>query len=78
MAEVVTKWDWSIDLDSFIGRAGSLLTLDGTYRQGRISAIKMRSLELAGETVQWPEAIELNGDLEDLIPFDRLRSVKVE
>lgn len=72
------RWDWQIDLAPFIGRTGYLTTRDGIYREGKISAIKMREFDLAGSKVQIPEAIELNGDFEDVIPFDRLAKVDVD
>lgn len=72
------RWDWQIDLSPFIDRNGRLTTLDGIYREGRISSIKMRELDLAGHKVQIPESIEMNGDKEDIIPFDRLAKVEVD
>jgi hypothetical protein len=72
------KWDWNIDLSAFVGRTCRLSTKDGTYREGKISAVKMTSLEVADHLVELPQAVELNGDLEDLVPFDRLTSLKVE
>lgn len=76
--QATEKWEWAIDLDPFLGRTGYLTTKDGVYRQGRISAVRMRELEVNGEVVRYPEFIELNGDTEDLIPFDRLQRLKVE
>lgn len=68
----MSDWNWNINLDPLVGKHAHLETKDGIRREGRISAIVMKSFKLDGQTVDVPGAFELNGDPVDLIPVERL------
>ena len=78
MATNDSAWTWDIDLDNLVGRFVDLETTDGMLRSGKVTKFVIREIELAGETVKVPEAIELNGDPRDLIEFLRLKSVVIQ
>jgi len=71
-------WIWTIELDSLLDRHAHLETEDGMLREGRITAIRTRTITLAGETIEVPVAVELNGDPRDLVEFLRLKSVDIQ
>lgn len=70
-----SKW-----IDALVEGVGShfwLETTDGVERQGRITGFGTRQIEVNGETVEWPETIEVNGDTMDAIPLDRVKRLRV-
>lgn len=66
-------WKWDVDLQALIGKHAHLETKDGTRREGRITAIHMKTFILDGVELHIPDAVELNGD-----PLDIIRLVKMQ
>jgi len=77
VASDVSEWVWEINLKAMVGRDVRLETKDGVHREGRISKVNMAPFTLSGETVAIPDSIELNGDSEDLVAFNRLATMDV-
>jgi len=78
MARADDEWVWEIELEALVGRHCYLETEDGMQREGKITGIRTRPFRLAGDVVQVPLAIELNGDPRDLIEFLRLKKVDIQ
>jgi hypothetical protein len=66
------EWTWDIDLEPLVGCHAHLETMDGIRREGRISAVRTKSLVIDGEEVTFPASFELNGDPMDEVDLDRL------
>lgn len=64
-------------LDS-IGHYVNLETKAGAYRQGKLTAYRCRSFVINGVEVEWPTAIELNGDSSDVITLESIASLTVD
>lgn len=65
-----TMWDMT-------GKYVQLETFDGVLREGKLSTLITRSLDLNGRTVNLPTGVELNGDTYDVVPFERIKMMKV-
>jgi hypothetical protein len=68
-------WKWEIDLKLAEGSNVRLETNEGVYREGRLSKVTTKKLPFLGRDVLLPEALELNSDPNDRIPFSTIRSV---
>jgi len=60
---------WIDDVVGAVGRHVHLETGDGSFREGRFSGLRMRAIEVNGETREVPSHIELNGDPNDYVEF---------
>lgn len=72
-----TAFVWKIDFGRLLGQKVLAETNDGTRRRGELTDIKCRELRLFGRDIQLPEAIVLNDDDQDTIPFNWLKSLEV-
>lgn len=61
-----------------VGKAIHLETVDGSYREGRLSGLETRAVSLNGQLIDWPLALELNGDPGDLINFEHIKALQIE
>ena len=52
-----------------------LETKDGSLRSGKITGVTWYSLTVDGNEVRWPKGVQMNGDRNDEIPWDRLKWV---
>lgn len=64
--------NWLNELADTVGRYISLETLDGMRREGRLSGINMRSIKWNGKQVDILVDLELNGDVYDVVPLNRI------
>lgn len=64
--------NWLNELADTVGRYISLETLDGMRREGRLSGINMRSIKWNGRPVDILVELELNGDVYDVVPLNRI------
>jgi hypothetical protein len=64
--------NWLNELADTVGRYISLETLDGMRREGRLSSINMRSIKWNGRSVDVLVELELNGDVYDVVPLNRI------
>lgn len=64
--------DWVADLVGSIGQYIFFETKDGVSRNGRLTCIHTRDFLWNGKKVSLPFEIELNGDVYDSVPIDRL------
>ena len=72
------QFGWWIDyLIQSTGKNIHLETSDGVHREGMITGFTFRSMELNGNTVEFPIEVELNKDPSDRIPLERCISLKV-
>lgn len=69
---------WIDILAEGIGRYVHLETKEGIFREGKLTALRYRDIEMNGKTVDYPEAIELNGDSMDYISFDLVRRITID
>ena len=66
---------WIKELADKTGQMITLETTDGVTREGRLSALRGRSIKLDGKDVEIIIGLELNGDPYDDIPFDRIATI---
>jgi hypothetical protein len=70
---------WVDDLFEAVGRAYVRLeTVDGSRREGLVSGLRTRTIDIDGEREEIPTEIELNGDALDMIAFDGVRTMSLE
>lgn len=55
-----------------------LETTDGVRREGRLSGWTTMAIQLNGDEVHIPLALELNGDPNDAVALDRIRKIQVK
>ena len=66
------KGAWIDALHDGIGQFISVETLDGSMREGRLSAVRERVMVVNKSRVHIPTEIELNGDPTDLVDISRI------
>jgi hypothetical protein len=69
---------WIDDIVDATSKYCYIETTDGVLRQGRISGLKLSSLVLNGEKVEIVTEIELNGDISDSVPINRLAKLTIQ
>ncbi len=74
---MIAPGKWIDEMVGSIEKYVNLETLDGTYRDGKVTGFTFREFEFNGEKVGIPQEIELNGDPTDRIPIDRIRSLVI-
>ncbi len=55
----------------------TLDTQDGVRREGRLSGFSMRTMRFNNVSIDVPTEIELNGDINDRVPLDRIIELSV-
>ena len=73
----VIRGKWIDEMVGNVGQYISIETSDGMVREGRLSGMKSRELELNGKPVEILTELELNGDLYDTIPLERIARINV-
>lgn len=71
------SWKIDVDLGGMVDQFAELETHDGIVREGRISRVLHGSIEINGKPISLPKAIELNGDVGDVIDFVLIRRMKL-
>lgn len=69
---------WIDKLVDAVGRNIHLETMEGVFREGKLTGLRMRDLEMNGKRVDYPEAIEFNGDPTDYIDFVLVRRITID
>jgi hypothetical protein len=72
MAQATMKSKWMEDIFANVGQFVRLETIDGVNREGRMSGLRLRQLELNGKTVEIITELELNGDPTDCVEIYRV------
>ena len=67
------KYKWDVDLTNMLDQFVSLETHDGIIREGKITRVEHKEIEVNGQKMRMPGAIELNNDMGDLIDFVLIR-----
>ncbi len=80
----LNEWHWMINLEGLVGRNVWLETVDGIQREGKISGAKYKELTISDRGIEYadvkcmlPVHIELNGDVNDFIEFQRIRTFEL-
>jgi len=71
-------WEWRIGLEGMIGAFCKVELLDGIVREGRISGVQLIPIAINKVVYKLPRAVELNGDSEDAIDFDRMKELTLK
>ena len=75
-ADLTGRWD--VDIGYLVGLIADIETHDGAVRRNaRISGLRMRELQVNGETWPVPFAIELNDDGADVLPLEHLKRMEL-
>ena len=69
---------WNTSLETMIDRFIHLETHDGSRREGKVTGVEYQSMKLNGKRIEWPKAIELNGDPSDKIDWNWIATLKVD
>lgn len=69
---------WIDDVHGAIGRHVHLETSDGLIREGRLTGLGTREIEINGEPREIPNRIELNGDPNDYIDFGTVARMTID
>lgn len=69
---------WIDDVHAAIGRHVHLETSDGLLREGRLTGLGNRVIEINGESRELPNRIELNGDPNDYIDFHLIARMTID
>lgn len=69
---------WIDQLSEAVGKNIHLETMEGVFREGKLTGLRMRDIEMNGKAVDYPEAIELNGDPTDYIDFILIRRITID
>lgn len=65
-------------LYSSVNRSVSVETVDGMFRVGRMTSISYSTFEMNGKKCSIPNEIELNGDVTDTVPIERIRKITLK
>lgn len=69
---------WIDTVYNSVGKFAHIETRDGVHREGKLSGLRTRTIQLNGETVELIEELELNGDPTDCVQFDRIHNLNIE
>ena len=69
---------WIDQLFEAVGKNIHLETMEGVFREGKLTGLRMRDIEMNCKAVDYPEAIELNGDPTDYIDFILIRRITID
>lgn len=69
---------WIDDVLGAIGRPVHLETGDGVLREGRLTGLGWREIEINGQVREVPNRVELNGDPNDYIDFDLIVRMTID
>lgn len=67
--------DWINELHNHVTRYIKLETLEGVRREGRLSGFVTRKLKINGREETAVVELELNGDPQDRVSYDRIASL---
>lgn len=71
-----TGW-WMDRIHNGVGKFINLETVDGGVREGRLSGLRMVSMDFDGTMVDVVNELELNGDPTDTIPVNRIAKIRL-
>jgi hypothetical protein len=66
---------WMEEIHNNVGEFMRLETIDGVVREGRMSGLRLRQLELNGKQVEIITELELNGDPTDCVELYRVAKI---
>lgn len=69
---------WIDDLEGAIGRHVHLETSDGCYREGRLTALGCREIQINGQARDVPTRVELNGDPNEYVEFATIARMTID
>lgn len=70
------KW---LDLvESSVGKFIHFETTDGVHREGKLSGLRTREIEINGKVMNYLTALELNGDPNDFVEFELIRRIVID
>lgn len=73
----MAEFTWDLDVEELVATAPrvEVVTEDGVYRKGTLSAVLCDRIAFMGHEVPVPREVELNGDPESRFPVTRIRTV---
>lgn len=69
--------DWLNELGDATGEFIRMETSDGVIREGKVTGLRTREIQVNGEQELIPTEVELNGDPNDTVPLDRLIRIDI-
>lgn len=73
--------NWQANFNPIIGKRVKVKTKEGSHREGRLSDVKFTEVNYKSKVQETklgsPIEIELNGEKDDLIAWDRIESLEV-
>ena len=74
----MSLWKWEFDLSCFLGKHVHFETRDGMQREGKLTAITVKTFRLNGKKLEIPDCLELNGDPMDQIAIEHIATVSFD
>jgi len=78
MAKKKISGNWIDALTTQVDKFITLETTDGVVRQGRMTGFGTQRIILDGSVIEVLVGIQLNGDLSDEVPINRLAKITIE
>lgn len=69
---------WIDDINDAVGRFVHIETFDGALREGRLTGLRNRDMNINGVEKPFPTAIELNDDSSDYIELILIRKITID
>lgn len=69
---------WLDELSDAVGKFVHIETFDGIHREGKLSALRHREIEVNGEIWHVPTAIEFNDEQSDYIEIKLIQRIDID